>query len=178
MAWIDILFCLIVDVLIILGKQDWGKNEWEKGNDICKMEKRGTTPGSTITIMVNLKSLDLSVKWKENIISVALKWEHRNKIKTCMLKNPVEWFIELAYSCHFNTSQFTFFGLQDWQGTHVSTFCQLSILDVRRTPTWRTTICRYIFELNFHMPSFYWFIVYSVHPGMYITCFCCSLRCT
>ena len=59
------------------------------------MEKRGTTPGSTITIMVNLKSLDLSVKWKENIISVALKWEHRNKIKTCMLKNPVEWFKNL-----------------------------------------------------------------------------------
>ena len=53
------------------------------------MEKRGITPGSTITIMVNPKSLGLSIKWKENIISVAVKWEHRNKIKTCMYKNLV-----------------------------------------------------------------------------------------
>ena len=31
-------------------------------------------------------------------------------------------------------------------------------------------------KLNFHMPSFYGFIEYSVHPGVYISRFCCSFR--
>ena len=175
-------------IALLVEKCTASQSHWKSGQ--CKTQTAECGPGVKCRLSVKCR-LQTQSKTQAGLQNAEWGLQTRGKMQTEILRrhwgkmrettSRKQWGSlepRVCVSCVARVTLVKQDGLRDWQGTHVSALCQLSILDVRRLPSWRMTICRYIFELNVHIPSFYWFTAYSVHPGVYISRFCCSLRCT